>query len=94
MRIGTSRVGDEVVGHYAFRDDELDHELWVSEGANPLPRKMVITNRTNPALPQYSALYFWTLDPPPPAGGFTFSPGPNDRLVDSGAAKLAAAASK
>jgi hypothetical protein len=92
MRIGTSRVGDEVVGHYAFRDDALDYELWVTEGDNPLPRKMVITTKTNPALPQYSAHYFWTLNPPPPAGGYTFTPGPNDRLVDYGTAKLAAAA--
>lgn len=92
MRIGTSRVGDEVVGHYAFRDSELDYEIWISEGDRPLPRKLVITTKTNPALPQYSALYFWTLDPPPPAGGFTFAPGPNDRLVDYGTARLAATA--
>lgn len=94
MRIGTSRVGDEVVGHYAFRDAELDYELWVAEGDRPLPRKLVITTRTDPALPQYVALYFWTLDPALPPGGFSFTPGPNDRLVDFGTAKLAAQAAK
>lgn len=92
MRIGTSRVGDEVVGHYAYREPDLDYELWISEGDQPLPRKMVITTKTNPALPQYSALYFWNMSPADPPGGFAFTPGPDDRLVDSGTAKLAAAA--
>lgn len=53
-------VAGKMCMHYAFRQDDRDWQIWIDEesGAN-LPCKIVITDRTDPSLPQFSATINW-----------------------------------
>jgi hypothetical protein len=63
MVIGPSQVGGVTCGHYAFRQDGLDWQVWIQMGEYPLPRKLVLTTLTDDARPQYVATFNWNLAP-------------------------------
>lgn len=92
FRVGDAMIGDTKVGHYAFRQPGVDFQVWLEEGAQALPRKMVITNTEHPSQPQYVAYFRWNQAPEITADSFTFTPGPNDKLIDFGTAKAAMSA--
>ena len=75
FKVGTERLGDNVTDHYAFRQPGIDYQVWMDEGDKPLPRKMVITTLTDPAQPEYNAIFTWDLTPKIDAKAFTFVPG-------------------
>ena len=52
--IGPSEVGGTSCQHYAFRQGDLDYQIWIQKGEFPLPRKIVITTTSDPARPQFS----------------------------------------
>ncbi|MET0808806.1 MAG: DUF2092 domain-containing protein, partial [Pseudoxanthomonas sp.] len=71
-------VGDSVVegvdcDHLAFRQADIDWQLWVAKGAHPLPRKIVITTRHELGNPQFAAIMDWNLKPRISASTFTFA---------------------
>ena len=43
--------------HIAFSTDRVDWQLWIEDGPNPLPRKLVITYKQEPTQPQYTAIF-------------------------------------
>lgn len=88
FRVGAGRINGTPVGHYAFQQPGVDFQIWITEGAKPLPLKLVITNRDDAAQPQYSANFTWDLAPAPVA--FTFKPQPGDSAIDLRAAAAAA----
>jgi hypothetical protein len=89
-RIGEALVGDRRAIQYAFTQPGVDFQVWLDEsGTQALPVKMVITNTEHPAQPQFIAHYRWNQAPAIDASTFTFTPGPNDRPVDTGTAKAA-----
>lgn len=50
--------------HLAFRAPYVDWEIWIQEGKQPLPRKLVITTRDQAAAPQFSVVVTkWDLKP-------------------------------
>jgi len=63
MNAGQDFIGDELCDHYAFRQGNVDWQIWISTGAKPLPRKVVITNRADEARPQSVSLISWNLKP-------------------------------
>lgn len=73
-------VGEAVIegarcDHLAFRAPHVDLQVWVQRGAQPLPRKMVITTRDLPNAPQFSVTVTkWSLKAPDDARTFTFTP--------------------
>ena len=60
--------------HYAFRQKDVDWELWIEQGGRPLPRKMVITTTAEPSKPQHSMVMNWDLAPKFEDELFTFVP--------------------
>jgi hypothetical protein len=59
--------------HLAFAQETIEWQIWIDAGAEPLPRKLVITYVTEPGEPQYSAtIRRWRLDPSFPEALFTF----------------------
>ena len=61
--------------HLAFRNSEVDWQLWVEAGARPIPRKYVITSKTVTAAPQYTLrIKEWQSDAPASADAFKFQP--------------------
>ena len=72
--LGSAVVGGTTCEHYAFRQDDIDWQVWIQKGDFPLPRKLVITTRTDDARPQYTASYRWDLAPSFNDAAFIFEP--------------------
>ena len=72
MFVGPSQVNGVSCGHYAFRQDGLDWQVWIQLGDFPLPRKMVLTTTTDEARPQYTQTLTWNLAPSFNDAAFTF----------------------
>ena len=69
--------------HLAFAQDTIEWQIWIDAGAQPLPRKLVITYVEEPGEPQYSAtIRRWRLDGTVPEGLFTFEAPEGAQRVD------------
>ncbi len=74
--VGESSVAGVACDHLAFRQADIDWQLWVEKGARPLPRKFVITTRYAVGDPQYQSVLHWDLSPALDGTTFTFVPPP------------------
>lgn len=79
--IGPSQVGGVTCEHYAFRQTDVDWQVWIQQGDYPLPRKLVITTTSDDARPQYRAVMTWNLAPSFDAAAFTFVPPKDARRI-------------
>jgi len=61
--LGPSAINGVTCEQFAFRQEELDWQLWIQRGDNPLPCRIVITTLTDEARPQHTATYKWNLAP-------------------------------
>ena len=52
--IGKNYAGEELCDHLAFTRKDIDWQIWVSTGDQPLLRKVVITYKEDPGEPQYT----------------------------------------
>jgi len=83
---GKAYVGGVQCHHLAFRTPKVDWQIWVKDGAEPLPMKYVITTKWTAGAPQYSVeLSNWNTKPAIAADKFKFA-------VPQGAKKLQALA--
>ena len=71
--VGDSTVQGEAVTHLAFRQPDVDWQLWVSKSSG-LPRKIVITTRFSVGDPQFQAVLHWNTAPKFAASNFSFVP--------------------
>ncbi len=70
--IGDSTINGESCKHLAFVEKFIDWQIWISNGAQALPCKLVITYKTLPGGPQYSAVFSdWAINPAIDASLFT-----------------------
>jgi len=61
--------------HLAFRAPKLDWQIWIQEGPQPLPRKLVITTLDLPNAPEFSVTVTdWNLQPAFDVQTFSFNP--------------------
>ena len=69
--------------HLAFRAPHVDLQMWIQEGAQPLPRRLVITTRDLPNAPQFAVtMTKWNLKPSFDAQTFKFTPPAGATKVD------------
>lgn len=61
--VGETTIDGIATDHLAFRQPNVDWQLWVEKGARPLPRKILITTRYEVGDPQYQAVLNWNLKP-------------------------------
>jgi len=80
--VGTETINGSVCDHYAMRQPEADWQVWIAEGNQALPCKLVITTTDDAAMPQYTAVYRWTPQQSFADSTFKFTP-------PSGARKIA-----
>jgi hypothetical protein len=60
--------------HFAVRSAEVDMQIWIAKGPEPLPRRVVITYKNSPGQPEFRAdLYDWKIAPQD-AAAFAFVP--------------------
>jgi hypothetical protein len=86
--VGPERIGGVPCEHLAFRGDQADLQLWVAEGDQPLPCRLVITYNAAEGQPQFWAQFSdWNLSPDVSDARFVFTP-------PEGAAKIAFATRK
>ncbi|HMF44582.1 MAG TPA: DUF2092 domain-containing protein, partial [Polyangia bacterium] len=62
-KIGTSKVEGITCDHFAFRQKDVDWELWIEQGGRALPHKVVITTTAEKTKPQHSMVLTWDLAP-------------------------------
>jgi hypothetical protein len=73
MHIGQGVVNGLECEHLAFRGHDTDWQIWIQTGAQPIPRKFVITSKTLAGAPQYTLrIKDWKTDPITDANAFTF----------------------
>jgi hypothetical protein len=73
-KIGPAEIEGTTCVHYIFRQDDVDWQVWLQRGEYPLPRKLVITTRTDEARPQHTAVMTWSLAPSFNDAAFAFQP--------------------
>jgi hypothetical protein len=84
--IGRGVIDGVECEHLAFRNFDTDWQLWVEVGAQPIPRKVVITSKTMNSAPQYSfRIKSWKTGVRPAEGAFTFSPPADAKQLDPNA---------
>ncbi len=81
-KVGVSTVAGTTCDHYAFRQKDVDWEVWIEQGQHPLPRKMVITTTTEKTRPQSSQVLDWDLSPQLGDELFKFAPPPEAHKID------------
>lgn len=74
-------VGGVKTDHYIYAAGDLNWQLWISKGVQPLPRRVVITTVDDPAKPSYRADLTWNTQVTFPAGTFTFKPPANAKSI-------------
>jgi hypothetical protein len=72
--IGASQIQGVSCEHYAYRQADVDWQVWIQQGSYPLPRKLVITTTSEAARPQYTSVMTWNLAPSFNDAAFTFDP--------------------
>jgi len=74
--VETTTIMDVPCDHLAVRTAKgVDFQVWVAQGSQPLPRRIVITYKDEPGQPQFWAdLSNWNLAPEVSDALFTFTP--------------------
>ena len=73
--VGKTELDGVRCDHLAFRTPQTDWQIWIQEGAQPLPRKLVITSVDVENAPQFTvAMNQWNLAPKTSARLFEFNP--------------------
>ena len=77
--VGKAVIAGVKCDHIAFSRPDVDLQLWVAEGAKPLPCKYVITTKDVPEQPQsVMVMTNWNVSPDLPDSRFDFVPPPGD----------------
>jgi hypothetical protein len=73
--IGLGVIDGVECEHLAFRNRDVDWQIWIEVGARPIPRKYVITSKGVGAAPQYTLrIKDWKTDAPIAADVFALTP--------------------
>jgi len=73
--VGKAVINGAVCNHLAFSRPDVDFQVWVADGAQPLPCKYVVTDTGTPALLSISTVMSkWNVTPAATDGSFEFVP--------------------
>ena len=72
--VGPGKVDGHDATQYAFREAEVDWQLWIQDGDKPVPLKVVIIDRKDLAHPQYEATLTWNPTTQVTKDSFTYRP--------------------
>lgn len=79
--VGSATIDGVPTDHFAFREADVDWEVWIQQGDQPWPRKLVIIDRTDPARPTFTARLNWQFNPVFTDADFTFVPDANAKRI-------------
>ena len=73
--VGKANIGGVTCDHLAFSRPDVDFQVWVAQGDQPLPCKYVVTDTSTPAqISTVSVMSNWNLAPETPDAAFRFIP--------------------
>ncbi len=62
--VGLHEIDGVPCHHLAFRQTDIDWQIWIEDGLLPVPRKLLIVYKNEPGAPRYTArLSAWDLSP-------------------------------
>jgi hypothetical protein len=75
MYVEEDYLFDVPTDHLAARSADVDLQIWIAQGEQPLPRRIILTYKKAPGRPQFRAdLSDWDLSPQVAADSFSFVP--------------------
>ena len=81
--LGIHRAAGVPCHHLVFAQETIEWQIWIDAGADPLPRKFVITYVQEPGEPQYAAtITKWSVAPELPSELFDFEAPAGAREVE------------
>ena len=81
--VGKAMIGGVKCDHLAFGGPEVDWQVWISEGDQPLPRRYVVTTRDPASHPAFAAvLTNWNVAPNLTDAQFSFTPPTGAKPID------------
>jgi len=81
--VGKAVVAGVRCDHLAFRNADVDWQIWIQEGAKPLPRKFVITSTQVAGAPQFAVVMTsWDTAPKLAEAMFAFAPSKDAKKID------------
>jgi hypothetical protein len=81
--VGKAVVAGVRCDHLAFRNTDVDWQIWIQEGAKPLPRKFVITSTQVAGAPEFAVVMTnWDTAPKLAEGTFAFAPPKDAKKTD------------
>jgi len=80
-KVGTATIDGVVTDHFAFREEDVDWEVWIQRDGDPLPRKLVIVDRTDQSRPTFSSRLTWQVNPAFTDADFSFVPDANAKRI-------------
>jgi hypothetical protein len=82
--IGRGVVDGIECEHLAFRNEDTDWQIWVQIGETPIPRKYVITSKTEAGAPEYTLIIRdFKTDAAPSADAFAFKAPDGAKKLDA-----------
>jgi hypothetical protein len=91
---GLHKVQGVPCHHLAFREKDIDWQIWIEDGPTPLPRKFLITDKNAKGL-QFTAVFTkWNTSPQLEDSFFTFVPPEKAEKIDLRPAAASAGATK
>jgi len=80
--VGASLINGVYTNQLAFRQPDVDWQLWVEDSKTPFPRRLVILDKTQKGTPQYMMTFTrWDTSPAFPANYFTFTPPAGAQII-------------
>jgi hypothetical protein len=79
--VGPSTIDGVATEQYAFRQKDVDWQIWIEQGSHPLPRRLVITTKTEAAQPSHMVNLRWNLQPKLNDTSFRFTPPPGAHRI-------------
>ena len=87
--IGPTKIDGVPCDHFAFRNVDVDWQIWIQQGDTPLPRKLVITTMDEEEHPQYVSNMNWNLSPKINNKLFTFVPSKDAHKIEFAVVEVA-----
>jgi hypothetical protein len=79
--VGAETIGGQLCEHFAFRQEDVDWQVWIRKEEPALPCKLIITTTSDASMPQYTAVTTWNAQATPDAATFTFTPPADARKI-------------
>jgi hypothetical protein len=72
--IGYAKIDGKDTDQFAFRQGDIDWQVWIQRGDKPLPVKVVLTTTSDPASPEFSSVMRWNTNANFSDAVFAFKP--------------------